>query len=168
MKQYSRALSFSRYTHLWGSLQLSRINKAPKMTQFDQNASIPLPQRIPKAFWLYGRKFHTLAENAQKIVFPVLKLKNHSDIPPEECLNFSNLGGIRSKSSGGPQLTGQTFLVKLRLICLVLVRILTKTRQISRNLTRKVCPVSWGPPDDLDLIPPRFEKFKHSSGGMSE
>ena len=88
MKQYSRALSFSRYTHLWGSLQLSRINKAPKMTQFDQNASIPLPQRIPKAFWLYGRKFHTLAENAQKIVFPVLKLKNHSDTSPRRVFEL--------------------------------------------------------------------------------
>ena len=118
------------------------------------------------------RLFGCMAENStrwpkmrKKSCFQSSNWKITLTPPPEECLNFSNLGGIRSKSSGGPQLTGQTFLVKLRLICLVLVRILTKTRQISRNLTRKVCPVSWGPPDDLDLIPPRFEKFKHSSGG---
>ena len=138
------------------------------MAQFDQNSSILPPQRILKAFWLKGRKKHTLVENGQKIVFPVLKWKNHSDTPPEECLNFSNLGGIRSNPSGELQLTGQTFLVKFRPFSPVLVRILTKTGENGRNLTRKVCPVSWSSPDGLDLIPPRFEKFKHSSGGVSE
>ena len=63
-----------------------------------------------RRFAVKYRKNTLLPKIAKKIEFLVLKSKIFSDTPPQwDRLNFPNLGGISSKSSGRPQPTGQTF-----------------------------------------------------------